>query len=138
MIKSILGQCQINIDLQNIQFYKDLMNFMGWKVVYEDHNILGVEDEHGTSLWFASPEKKIFNDYDGTGMNHLGFLVPRQADVDNAVAYIQKLGIPLLFETPRHRPEFCINENVTYYQVMFESPDRLLLEVVYTGPKSQG
>jgi hypothetical protein len=40
----------------------------------------------------------------------------------------------MLFETPRHRPEFS-SEDSTYYQIMFESPDRILLEFVYTGPK---
>ncbi len=37
--------------------------------------------------------------------------------------------------TPRHRPEFSQGPDQTYYQVMFESPDRVLFEVVYTGPK---
>jgi hypothetical protein len=31
----------------------------------------------------------------------------------------------------RHRPEFAQGEDQTYYQVMFASPDRILLEVVY-------
>jgi hypothetical protein len=34
-----------------------------------------------------------------------------------------------------HRPEFSMSTEETYYQVMFESPDRILFEVVYTGTK---
>lgn len=35
----------------------------------------------------------------------------------------------------RHRPEFSWGPDDTHDQVMFESPDRTLIEVVYTGPK---
>ena len=43
---------------------------------------------------------------------------------------------PLVEITPRHRPEFSASEHDTYYQIMFESPDRVLFEVVYEGPKA--
>ena len=35
-----------------------------------------------------------------------------------------------LFETPRHRAEFTNSPEQTYYQVMFETPDRILVEIV--------
>ncbi len=50
------------------------------------------------------------------------------------VNYLRERNIPPLFDTPRHRPEFAMNEEYTYYQVMFESPDRILFEIVYMGP----
>jgi len=68
-------------------------------------------------------------------MNHLGIQTTTQSEVDETVAYLQDKGITALFETPRHRPEFSSPGN-TYYQVMFESPDRILFEVVYIGPKA--
>ncbi|MDO9120413.1 MAG: hypothetical protein Q7U31_01420, partial [Anaerolineaceae bacterium] len=74
------------------------------------------------------------NDYDGIGMNHLGVSVEKQSDVDETVEYLKAKGVTALFETPRHRSEFS-GEGSTYYQVMFESPDKILFEVVYTGPK---
>lgn len=98
--------------------------------------MLGVGDEHGGSLWFGAPLKNHQNDYDGKGINHIGIGVKNQEDVDAVVEYLAKRGIAALFETPRHRPEFS-GPGSTYYQVMFETPDRLLLEVVYTGPKSE-
>ena len=64
----------------------------------------------------------------------------RRSDVDAAVDYLRERGITPLFETPRHRPEIIEGtggpDGHTYYQVMFASPDNLLFEVVYTGPKA--
>jgi hypothetical protein len=57
--------------------------------------------------------------------------------VDEMVAYLKAHGTPSLFGTPRHRPDFSSGSGQTYYQVMFESPDRVLFEVVYTGPISK-
>ena len=68
-------------------------------------------------------------------MNHIAISAESVADVDSTVIYLQDRGVTTLFETPRHRPEFAQDPAATYYQVMFESPDRILFEVVYTGPK---
>jgi len=136
MINSKLGHAQIDIQTKNIAFYKDLFSFLGWKVEYEDANMLGVADRSGTSLWLTAPLKEVHNDYDGVGMNHLAIAVDAQADVDAAVAYLQAHNVKPLFETPRHRPDFCADAEHTYYQVMFESPDCILFEIVYTGIKS--
>jgi catechol 2,3-dioxygenase-like lactoylglutathione lyase family enzyme len=97
--------------------------------------MLGVMGDGGTSLWFSGQVKDVAYDYDGPGMNHLGFGAASQADVDATGAFVQSKGVALLFETPRHRPEFSSSADDTYYQIMFETPDRLLLEVVYMGPK---
>jgi hypothetical protein len=69
-------------------------------------------------------------------MNHIGIGTSTQAEVDTAAEYLQGKGTPLLFETPRHRPEFSRGEDYTYYQIMFESPDRILFEIVYEGLKA--
>jgi predicted lactoylglutathione lyase len=60
--------------------------------------------------------------------------VESQNEVDQMVAYLRERNIAPLFETPRHRPEFSQDAEHTYYQVMFESPDRILFEIVYMGP----
>lgn len=135
-MKSNVGHFQINVNPKNISFYKDLMNFLGWSVVYEDPGMVGVADDRGVSLWFTSPLKEGCNDYDQMGMNHIGISVPTQSDVDQVVNYLHDHAIPPLFDTPRHRPDFCPAPDRTYYQVMFETPDRILYEVVYTGPKA--
>jgi catechol 2,3-dioxygenase-like lactoylglutathione lyase family enzyme len=133
MIQSHIGHLVFHINPLNIGFYKDLLTFLGWSIWYDDPAMLGVGDSQGASLWFGAALKAVANDYDGPGMNHLGLSVPAQADVDAVVAWLGERGVPPLFETPRHRPDFS-SPGSTYYQVMFETPDRILIEVVYTGP----
>jgi catechol 2,3-dioxygenase-like lactoylglutathione lyase family enzyme len=131
-----LGHIQFNINPENVAFYRDLMAFLGWQPLYDAEGVLGVAGKSGSSLWFMGQTKAVANDYDGPGMNHLAVSASSQADVDAASSYLRDRGVALLFGTPQHRPDFAQSEDQTYYQVMFESPDRILLEVVYTGPKS--
>jgi catechol 2,3-dioxygenase-like lactoylglutathione lyase family enzyme len=140
MNNSTLGHLQVNIRSVNIEFYREFFSFLGWKTLFDTEiepgkKMLGIGDKNGTSLWFVDPLKEVKNDYDGIGMNHLGISVPDKASVDETVDFLKAHNIQALFETPRHRPEFCGDDKSTYYQVMFESPDRILFEVVYTGPK---
>lgn len=135
-MKSQAGHLQININPANMAFYKELFAFLEWGVLYDDPSMLGVGDKNGVSFWFAGGMKDVNNDYDGAGTNHIAVAVSAQSEVDEAVAYLKAHNVPALFETPRHRPEFCGSETETYYQVMFESPDKLLFEIVYTGPKA--
>lgn len=130
------GHLVVHGAAKNRAFYKDLFVFLGWKVLYDVPEILGVGDDHGGSLWFGDPLKDHANDYDGVGVNHIGIAAPSMAAVDETVEWLKQRGIPALFETPRHRAEYSASENDTYYQVMFESPDRVLFEVVYVGPKA--
>jgi catechol 2,3-dioxygenase-like lactoylglutathione lyase family enzyme len=134
-MKPSLHHIQFNVGADNVPFYRDLFGFLQWKTLYDGDGMLGVMDERGTSLWFAGQVKEVSNDYDGPGMNHLALGAAAPADVDAAVDYLRERNVELLFDTPQHRPDFSESEAHTYYQVMFESPDRILLEVVYTGPK---
>ncbi len=135
-MKSQLSHILFNIDQQNMPFYKDLMVFLGWEQLYEDATMLGVRANNGESVWFVLKTKDVANDYDGPGMNHLGIAAETQTDVDALVSYLAERHVQALFETPRHRPDFVWQEGHTYYQVMFETPDRILIEFVYTGPKA--
>ena len=130
-----ISHIQFHIDPANLSFYRDLTGFLGWTPIYDGDGMLGVGGKDGSSLWFTGRLKEIGNDYDGSGMNHLGIAAESQAEVDAAVTWLAEHGIAQLFDTPRHRPDFSSSETDTYYQVMFETPDRILLEVVYTGPK---
>ena len=134
-MKSELSHLVFGIDAANLQFYKDLLTHLGWTVFFDGHGMIGAAGKGHCSLWFGPRQKDQVNDYDGAGLNHLAIGVESIGDVDATVDYLAKRGAPALFETPRHRPEFSRSEQDTYYQVMFESPDRILFEVVYTGPK---
>lgn len=135
-MKTKLGHAQFNIDQSNLPFYRELFAFLGWTAVADEELMLGVGDANGVSVWFMPQSSAHANDYDGPGMNHLAISAESQRDVDATVSYLQAHGTPALFETPRHRPDFGMGEGQTYYQVMFESPDRILMEVVYIGPKA--
>ena len=135
-MQSKLAHMQLNVQPSNLGFYKELFTFLGWQMLYDTENFNAFVDENGMSLWFIGQVKDVENDYDGPGVNHLGIGVSAQADVDAAADFLTQHGVQHLFDTPRHRPDFAGDGPNTYYQVMFESPDRILLEVVYTGPKS--
>lgn len=134
-MKTSLGHLQLNIDAANLPFYRDLAAVLGWDTAYEDPGMFGVRCNNGVSLWFSVGATPAPNDYDGPGVNHIGISAGSIAEIDAVVAHIKTTGVDALFETPRHRPEFSSSEADTYYQVMFESPDRILWEVVYIGPK---
>jgi hypothetical protein len=130
-----LSHIQVNVQPAHMSFYKELMAFLGWDTIYADESMLGVVHA-GPAVWFSAATKDPANDYDGTGMNHIGIGTATQAEVDAAAEYLEGKSIPLLFETPRHRPEFARGEDYTYYQIMFESPDHILFEIVYEGLKA--
>jgi catechol 2,3-dioxygenase-like lactoylglutathione lyase family enzyme len=134
-MQSHLAHLEVKIDGANVSFYKDLLTFLGWNTLYEAEGWIGLGGTNGASLWFTAGANAAQNDYDGRGVNHIGLGAESISDVDALVGYLKDKGIPLLFETPRHRPEFAGGESETYYQVMFESPDKVLFEFVYTGPK---
>ena len=134
-MKSQVAHIEVKIDSANAPFYKDLFTFIGWSTLYEDDTILGVGGANEISIWFSGGANGTKNDYDGRGVNHIGIGAESIADVDALAGYLKGKGVAALFETPRHRPDFASSESETYYQVMFESPDKVLLEFVYTGPK---
>ena len=134
---SKLTHLQFNVRPGNTGFYKDLLEFLGWKTIHADDDTVGAEDANGVSVWFLAIATDAANSYDGPGMNHVAFGAETAADVDAAAVFLRARDVDLLFETPRHRPEFTGGGDAnTYYQVMFESPDRILVEVVYQGPKA--
>ncbi len=134
-MRSFLGHLLYNVDPANLPFYRELFGFLGWTPVYEGDGMLGVGAGSRESIWFGPVSHPAPNHYDGPGLNHLGIGVDAIRDVDATADYLRQQGIELLFETPRHRPEFSGGEDQTYYQVMFASPDGLLFEVVYIGAK---
>jgi len=132
-MQTTLYHLEFVVAAANLPFYRELLPFLGWTALHESDDVIGYQGGNGASVWFVPRSNGAANDYDGPGMNHLAFGAVSQADVDAVAAWLRAKGISLLFETPRHRPEFS-GEGATYYQVMFETPDRILLEVVYTGP----
>jgi len=111
------------------------MEFLGWEIIFTTDNIMGYKTEASGSLWFVNSNAKTYQNYDDIGLNHIAIRVDTKNDVDRISKYIQDKNISLLFNTPRHRKEFVETESETYYQVMFETPDKILFEIVYIGLK---
>lgn len=128
-----LYHLQVNVTPDHAGFYRDFFDWLGWDVVYTHDLAHGVRGPNGTYLWFESIASDAPNDRDGRGVNHIAIGATSIAAVDQAAAWLRDRGIEPLFETPRHRPEFAANIDAAYYQLMFESPDGLLFEFVWTG-----
>lgn len=134
-MKSHLSHLQININPTNLPFYKDLMNFMGWNVIFETEEMAGFTSGGEASIWFLKSQNNEQNNYDGFGVNHISLGVTEMKNVDEVMEHLKSNGVEMLFGTPKHRPEFAMSDKETYYQIMFETPDKMLFEVVYTGAK---
>ncbi len=136
-MKSYFYHLQININYSHVEFYKKLMAFLGGLAIFEQKYVIGFKSESNGDLWFTKSLKVRLNDYDNIGVNHISIRVENQKDIVETAAFLKKQKTNCLFKTPRHRPEFSSSNNETYYQVMFESPDKILFEVVYIGPKKK-
>src|SRR5690348_9243186 len=87
-MKTNLGHVVFGVKAENIPFYKDLMAFLGWRMIHDSDEMFGVGSEDGVSFWFGTQVNDVTNDYDGPGLNHLGISAESQADVDATVAYL--------------------------------------------------
>ena len=134
-MKSSFNHLQINIDPKNLSFYKDLMTFLGWSVIFEAEGMAGFKSGSNGDIWFLKSPKMDQSNSDNIGLSHIAFKVESMKDVVDLVSYLKSNNVDSLYDTPRHRPEFAASEQDTYYQVLFESPDKVLFEVMYVGKK---
>ena len=130
-----LSHLQVNVRSTNLPFYQDLFTFLGWDPIYSDETTKSFNSLGDISIWFIGAANDARNDVDGVGVNHIALAAESQEEVDRLVAHLAERRIERLFETPRHRPDFSHSADDTYYQVMFSSPDGILFEHVYVGPK---
>ena len=130
-----LSHIQFKVQPANLKYYAELFGFLGWHEIMQDDTIFAASGRNGEAFWFIGEARDVVNDYDGPGVNHVAIGAESIADVDAAAEFLTEKGVEMLFETPRHRPDFSDDESSTYYQIMFKTPDAFLLEFVYTGPK---
>jgi catechol 2,3-dioxygenase-like lactoylglutathione lyase family enzyme len=135
VVKTHLGHLVFYTDPTNVGFYKDLFEFLGWKTIYDEGGIFGTSDGGKCDLWFEGEANGAQNDYNGAGLNHTAVITESKVEVDDVARYLDSKDVELLFGTPCNRPEHAESENHLYYSAMFESPDRILFEVVYAGLK---
>lgn len=134
---SAVHHVQLNVKPENVQFYREMFAALGLPTLADmpEHRVIGVGDGP-TSVWIVPASSDRANDRDGIGLNHLALTADSVEAVDAAAAWIAERGVAALYETPRHRLDFAREAGMTYYQVMFDTPDNILIEVVYTGPYS--
>lgn len=136
-MKAALGHIQLNV--QNYAKHKDLYiklaAYFEWPVIHDSDHIFGVDMGNESSIWFSQAPVVEKNNRDSDGLNHLGIAVNSRQDVDTFIEeFMKPNNLTPLFDTPRERNEFMY-EDFDYYQVMFELPDAVLIEVVYNGNK---
>jgi catechol 2,3-dioxygenase-like lactoylglutathione lyase family enzyme len=133
MATATFGHLVYFVKAENISFYKTLFGELGWKPGMDEPGFLGLWAPDGRgSMWFMGNAKPVANDYDGPGLNHVGLDMASVDDVKAFATWLERNGVQALFGTPRYHPEFSRGDDV-YYQVMFESPDRILFEVAFIG-----
>ncbi len=130
-MKAKFNHLQIYVSNKNASFpfYKDLLEYLGFKEIYSDDVTLGF-DNGQISFWVNKTQHKyIQNKYHrkNTGLNHLAFSVSSKEDVDMFYKdFLKGKNIQTLYQTPKYFPEYCDK----YYAVYFEDPDRIKLEVM--------
>jgi len=133
-MKASFGHILINVSSKrkSFPFYKELLKYLGWEIIYEDSNYLGASSRPA-DLWFEETEPEYKKNYfhrKNTGINHFSFKVARKGDVDKFHQdFLKKKGIKTLYESPAIFPDYGDN----YYAVFFEDPDRIKIEVAYEG-----
>ena len=128
-MKAMLQHLQYNAaGDETTRFYRELAAYFEMETLYDGGAMLGVTDG-SFGLWvlpaFEDHKSSIY-DRDGAGLNHIGFKVESQAQVDQFVGeFMQAHGIAPAFDTPKQ----CSDFGPTYYQVMFVDPQGLAIEV---------
>jgi len=131
-IKTTFNHLQIYVSDRktSFPFYKELLTYLGYRVVDEDDICLGMRNEP-TDIWLKEAPKKFkANKYHrkNVGVNHLAFGVSKKEDVDKFYQeFLIPHGIKPLYNTPKRFPEYTEQ----YYAIFFEDPDRIKLEVVF-------
>ncbi len=136
-MKATFGHIQINVQdfEKNVELYRKLATYFEWQTIHDADGFFGAMMNSESSIWFSQSPVKEKNNRDSDGLNHIGINVSSRGDVDTFInEFMKPNNIEALFGTPQERSEFMY-EGSDYYQVMFELPGTVLIEVVYTGPK---
>jgi catechol 2,3-dioxygenase-like lactoylglutathione lyase family enzyme len=132
-MKSNIGHIYLYVpDIEkSYAFYEPLFEYFEYRKLYKNEEMFAFISDSGTSFYFElTREKHLEPPFHRcrSGLNHIAFHVHDKEDVDTfAGEFLEKKGIPAMYETPKGFPEY----EKDYYAVYFEDPDRLKLEVAY-------
>ncbi|MEW5805547.1 MAG: VOC family protein [Patescibacteria group bacterium] len=132
-MESEINHLNINVSdpSASFPFYKELLEYLGYKTIRYIENTTAAFENNGFSLWFDAVKEKYKDKTfhrQATGINHLAFRVNSKEEVDKFYQeFLKPRKIETLYQTPKAFPEYTDK----YYAVFFEDPDRIKLEVVY-------
>ena len=126
----------LQINVSDLAFYRELLLFLGFRIIDEESDHLGVSDGH-FDLWLIKVEGAYCElpfHRKAAGMNHLALRVAHREDVERFCReFLEKKGIVPLYGGAREYPEY----RPGYFAVYFEDPDRIKLEVVHIPEKQE-
>ena len=131
-MKASFAHLGINVssEAKSFPFWKDLMRFLGYKVIHEMPGFFGAMNGE-QSFWFTVTEKKYTKagyHRKQTGLTHLAFKVASKKAVDQfAEKFLRPRKMKTLYNTPKAFPEYTKK----YYAVFFEDVDRIKIEVCH-------
>lgn len=133
-MKTTLSHVGINLSSEekSFPFWQDLLKYLEFNLTL-DGNHFDASDDH-TFLCFSTTKP----DYQEpsfhrkrTGLNHIAFSVSSRQEVDQFIKeYMEPRNISALYEGAKEYPYAP-----GYYAVYFEDPDRIKVEVAFTGTK---
>lgn len=132
-MENFLEHISINVSNPNksFPFYKELLLFLGYRIISDKKNSVGFRREGTSDLWISATKAEyVKNGFHrkNTGLNHLAFKVKSGEEVNRFFNEFLKIKeIKTLYESPKPFPEYEPN----YYAVFFEDPDRIKIEVLY-------
>ena len=124
----------ISINVRDISFYRQLVKYLGFRIITEYPSDFGASDG-SVSLWaFGVQEKYGKHPFHrkAAGLNHIAFRVGSREEVDAFYKdYLLANNVPVLYGGPALYLEYVAG----YYAVYFEDPDRIKLEVAFIPGK---
>jgi hypothetical protein len=94
-MKSHFYHLQLNISFSHLPFYKDLMGFLGWSIIFETPDTIGFKSDRSGDVWFVDNMSTETLNYDKKGINHLSIRVEKQENVGekNYFLFLKNAGI---------------------------------------------
>lgn len=132
-MKASLQHIQVNVsDEAGLKWYKELLKYMGWKVIMEEKEFAGFTNGGvGSDIWVNLVEKKYLKKTfhrKAAGLNHLAFYVATKKGVEKfCEEFVKAKKLPTLYGSPKAMTEY----GPKYFAVYFEGPDRVKIEVMY-------
>ena len=125
-----LGHLGINVsDLAAAKaYYDEIMPTLGYETFLAHHDEFAYRPANGkigTFLFFYPCAVEGTYSPDATGLQHLAFVVPTRAAVDDAVAHARRLGSDVV-----HPPQQWPQYPPPYYAAFWSGPDGVMLEAV--------